>query len=94
MTSTSWTNQAYYGLKLKKDFSLLDTLLKKYRGVDLDDLQIDTMLKMMKHKATVAMNITTMMEKMDTANRLENMEALIRAVTPEALAEAKKIIGT
>jgi hypothetical protein len=52
------------------------------------------MLKMMKHKATVAMNITTMMEKMDTANRLENMEALIRAVTPEALAEAKKIIGT
>ena len=94
MTSTSWTNQAYYGLKLKKDFSLLDTLLKKYRGVDLDDLEIDTMLKMMKHKATVAMNITTMMEKMDTANRLENMEAIINAVTPEALAEAKKIIGT
>jgi len=94
LTSTSWTNQAYYGLKLKKDFSLLDTLLKKYRGVDLDDLEIDTMLKMMKHKATVAMNITTMMEKMDTANRLENMEAIINAVTPEALAEAKKIIGT
>jgi len=94
LTSTSWTNQAYYGLKLKKDFSLLDTLLKKYRGVDLDDLEIDTMLKMMKHKATVAMNITSMMEKMDTANRLENMEAIINAVTPEALAEAKKIIGT
>ena len=94
MTSTSWTNQSYYGLKLKKDFSLLDTLLKKYRDRDLDDLEIDTMLKMMKHKATVAMNITTMMEKMDTANRLENMEAIINAVTPEALAEAKKIIGT
>lgn len=94
MTSTSWTNQPYYGLKLKKDFTLLDTIIKKYKGRDLDDLEIDTMLKMMKHKATIAMNITTMMEKMDTAKRLENMEAIINAVTPEALAEARKVIGT
>ena len=94
MTSTSWTNQAYYGLKLKKDFTLCDTLTKKYRDRDLDDLEIDTMLKIMKHKATLAINVSKIMSEMDTANRLQNMEAIINAVTPEALLEAKKIIGT
>lgn len=94
MTSTSWTNPAYYGVKLKKDFTLLDTLLKKYRGVDLNDLQIDTMLKMMKHKATLAMDITKMLETTDTAKTIEEIQKIIQAVSPEALAEAQKAIAT
>ncbi len=94
MTSTSWTNLSYYGLKLKKDFTLCDTLTKKYRDRDLDDVEIDTMLKIMKHKTTVATILTKMMSEMDTTNRLEHMEAILNAVTPEALLEAKKIIGT
>ena len=94
MTSTSWTNLSYYGLKIKKDFTLLDTLLKKYKDVDLEDLEIDTMLKMMKHKATIATTITKMMDIMDTTKRIENIETLLQAVSPEALAEAQKAIAT
>ena len=94
MTSTSWTNQAYYGLKLKKDFTLLDTLTKKYRGRDLNDLEIDTMLKMMKHKATIAMNVNKILETSDTAKTIEEIQKIILAVSPEALAEAQKAIAT
>jgi len=94
MTSTSWTNLSYYGLKIKNDFTLCDTLIKKYKDTDLDDIEIDTMLKLMKHKTTVATILTKMMSEMDTTNRLEHMEAILNAVTPEALLEAKKIIGT
>ena len=94
MTSTSWTNLSYYGLKIKKDFTLLDTLLKKYRDVDLEDIEIDTMLKMMKHKTTIATTLTKMMDIMDTTKRIENIEKLIRAVSPEALAEAQKSLAT
>ena len=94
MTSTSWTNLSYYGLKIKKDFTLLDTLLKKYKDRDLEDIEIDTMLKMMKHKTTVATTLTKMMDIMDTTKRIENIETLLQAVSPEALAEAQKAIAT
>ena len=94
MTSTSWTNLSYYGLKIKKDFTLCDTLLKKYKDVDLEDIEIDTMLKMMKHKTTVATTLTKMMDIMDTTKRIENIETLLHAVSPEALAEAQKAIAT
>ncbi len=93
MTSSSWTNLSYYGLRLKRDFTHLDTLIKKSKKIEnLNDLDIDTMLKMMKHKATIAMDVTKMMELTDTIKRVENMEAILRAVRPEALAEAQKII--
>ncbi len=94
MTSTSWTNLSYYGLKIKKDFTLCDTLIKKYKDVDLEDIEIDTMLKLMKHKTTIATTLTKMMAEMDTTNRIENIERLIQAVSPEALAEAQKAIAT
>lgn len=95
MTSSSWTNLSYYGIKLKRDFTHLDTLIKKAKGVEnLDDIQIDTMLKMMKHKATIATTVTKMMDIMDTTKRIENIERLLQAVTPEALAEAQKAIAT
>ncbi len=94
MTSTSWTNLSYYGLKIKKDFTLCDTLIKKYKDTDLDDMQIDTMLKLMKHKTTVATILTKMMSEMDTTNRIENIERLIQSVSPEALAEARKALAT
>jgi len=94
MTSTSWTNLSYYGLKIKKDFTLCDTLLKKYKDRDLEDIEIDTMLKMMKHKTTVATALTKMMDIMDTTKRIENIERLLQAVSPEALAEAQKAIAT
>jgi len=94
LTSTSWTNLSFYGLKIKKDFTLLDTLLKKYRERDLEDIEIDTMLKMMKHKTTVATTLTKMMDIMDTTKRIENIERLLQAVSPEALAEAQKAIAT
>lgn len=93
MTSSSWTNLSYYGLRLKRDFTHLDTLIKKSKKIENpNDLDIDTMLKMMKHKATIAMDVTKMMELTDTIKRVENMEAILRAVRPEALAEAQKII--
>ncbi len=94
MTSTSWTNLSYYGLKIKKDFTLCDTLIKKYRDADLDDFQVETMLKLMKHKTAVATVLTKMMSEMDTTNRIENIERLIQAVSPEALAEARKALAT
>ncbi len=94
MTSTSWTNLSYYGLKIKKDFTLCDTILKKYKDVDLEDIEIDTMLKLMKHKTTVATTLTKMMDIMDTTKRIENIETLLHAVSPEALAEAQKAIAT
>ena len=94
MSTTSWTNLSYYGVKIKKDFTLCDTLIKKYRGCDLDDLEIDTMLKLMKHKTTIATTLTKIMAEMDTTNRIENIERLIQAVSPEALAEARKVIAT
>ena len=94
MSTTSWTNLSYYGVKIKKDFTLCDTLIKKYRGRDLEDIEIDTMLKMMKHKTTIATTLTKIMAEMDTTNRIENIERLIQAVSPEALAEARKVIAT
>ncbi len=95
MTSTSWTNLSYYGLKIKKDFTLCDTLIKKSKDVENpDDIQIDTLLKMMKHKTTIATTLTKMMAEMDTTNRIENIERLIQAVSPEALAEARKALAT
>ena len=94
MTSTSWTNLSFYGVKIKKDFTLCDTLIKKYRGRDLEVIEIDTMLKLMKHKTTIATTLTKMMDIMDTTKRIENIEKLILAVSPEALAEARKAIAT
>ena len=94
MSTTSWTNLSYYGVKIKKDFTLLDTLIKKYRDRDLEDIEIDTMLKMMKHKTTIATTATKMMDIMDTTKRIENIERLLQAVSPEALAEAQKAIAT
>jgi len=94
MSTSSWTNLSYYGVKIRKDFTLCDTLIKKYRERDLDDIEIDTMLKMMKHKTTIATTLTKMMDIMDTTKRIENIERLIQAVSPEALAEAQKSLAT
>jgi len=94
LTSTTWTNLGYFGIKLKRDFTHLDTLTKKAKGRDLDDIEIDTMLKMMKHKTTLATTITKMIDLMDTTKRIENIERLLLAVSPEALAEARKVIAT
>ena len=48
---------------------------------------------MMKHKTTVAMTVTRIVDLLDTTKRIENIERLIQAITPEALAEAQKIIA-
>lgn len=47
----------------------------------------------MKHKTTVAMTVTRIVDLLDTTKRIENIERLIQAITPEALAEAQKIIA-
>ncbi len=95
MTSTSWTNLSYFGVRIKRDFSHLDTLIKNSKNVENpNDLEIETMLKMMKHKTTIATTVTKMMDLMDTTKRIENIETLLHAVSPEALAEAQKAIAT
>ena len=48
---------------------------------------------MMKHKTTIAMTVTRIVDLLDTTKRIENIERLIQAITPEALAEAQKIIA-
>ena len=48
---------------------------------------------MMKHKTTVAMTVTRIVDLLDTTKRIENIEKLLEAITPEALAEAQKIIA-
>jgi len=48
---------------------------------------------MLKHKTTIAMTVTKIVDLLDTTKRIENIERLLEAVTPEALAEAQKIIA-
>ena len=47
----------------------------------------------MKHKTTIAMTVTRIVDLLDTTKRIETIERLIQAITPEALAEAQKIIA-
>ncbi len=47
----------------------------------------------MKHKTTVAMTVTRIVDLLDTTKRIENIERLLQAVSPEALAAAQKIIA-
>ena len=94
MTTVAWNNLSYYGKRLKSDFKQLDTLIKKAnKKENLDPIEIDTLLKMMKHKTTVAMTVTRILDLLDTTKRIENIEKLLEAITPEALAEAQRIIA-
>ena len=94
MTSTSWSNLSYYGKKLKRDFTHLNTLVNKaQQKEDLDEIEIDTLLKMMKHKTTIALTITKIIELLDTTQRLDDIEKIIEAISPEALLEAKLSVG-
>ena len=93
MTSVAWNSLAYYGRSLKRDFSHLDTLITQQIEKKSEDQDIDTLLKMMKHKTTVAITVTRIVDLLDTTKRIENIERLIQAITPEALAEAQKIIA-
>lgn len=90
VTSTGWSNLSYYGKKLKTDFTHLNTLVAKAKEKEsLDEIEIDTLLKMMKHKTTIALTITKIVDLMDTTKRLEDIEKIIEAISPEALLEAK-----
>ncbi len=93
MTTSSWNNLSYYGRRLKTDFKIIHTLIQKTAKQPLKDQQIDTLLKMMKHKTTIAMTVTKMVDLLDTTKRIENIEQLIQAVSPEALAEAKRVLA-
>ncbi len=44
---------------------------------------------MMKHKTTIAVTITKIVDLLDTTKRLEDIERIIEAISPEALLEAK-----
>ena len=59
----------------------------------MEPIEIDTLLKMMKHKTTIAMTVTKIVDLIDTTKRIEDIEKLLQAVTPEALAEAHKVIA-
>ena len=99
VTSTPWNNLGYYGRKLRADFSILDTYihlaLKKddgKSGIDLTkltEINVDNLLKMMRHKTIIAITINKLVESLDTTKRLEDIEKIIEAITPEALLEAK-----
>ena len=52
-------------------------------------MEIDTLLKMMKHKSTVALAINKLLDTIDTTKRIENIERLIESIPVELLAEAK-----
>ena len=47
----------------------------------------------MKHKTTIAYTVTKIIDLLDTTKRIENIERLLQAITPEALAEAQKRIA-
>ncbi len=48
---------------------------------------------MLKHKTTIAMTVTKIVDLMDTTKRIENIEKLLEAVSSEALIEAQQRIG-
>ena len=96
VTSTKWNNISYYGKKLKRDFTHIDKLIYKIdiaEGTVIDPQIIDTIIKMMRQKTNIASQITKMVNEIDTANRLENIEKILLAISPEALAEAKLKVG-
>ena len=78
---------------MRTDFKIIDTLIKKNVERPLGDEQVDTLLKMMKHKTTIAITVTRIVDLLDTTKRIENIERLLQAVTPEALAEAQRLIA-
>ena len=47
----------------------------------------------MKHKTTIAITVTRIVDLLDTTKRIENIEELIQAISPEALAEAKRVLA-
>lgn len=95
MTSTQWINLSYYGLKLKRDFTHLDSLIRKEKQKENPgDLEIDTILKMMKHKTTIAITIHRMIHEHETLNQIADIRKIITAVSPEALQEAYTKIDT
>jgi len=47
----------------------------------------------MKHKTTIAMTVTKIVDLLDTTKRIENIERLLEAVSPEALAEAQAVLA-
>ena len=99
VTSTAWNNLAYYGRKLKADFQIIDTYIQislqrddGKKGIDikkLEEANVDTLLKMMRHKTIIAITVNKLVETLDTTKRLEDIEKLIEAISPEALLEAK-----
>ncbi len=93
MTTSSWNNLSYYGKRVKTDFKILHKMIKTHADQPLDDQKIDTLLKMMKHKTTIAMTVTKIVDLMDTTKRIENIEKLLEAVSSEALIEAQQRIG-
>lgn len=103
MTSTAWNNLGYYGKKLKADFQILDTYihisLKRddgKKGIDvkkLTEVNVDNLLKLMRHKTIIAITINKLVETLDTTKRLEDIEKIIEAISPEALLEAKISVG-
>lgn len=92
MTSVAWNNLSYYGRRLKADFSQIDKMINKRleEPIAADDiLTIDTILKLMKHKAVIALTVNKLVDTIDTTKRIEDIEQLIKAIPVELLAEAK-----
>jgi len=106
MTSTSWDSLSYYGRKLKRNFSIIDAVIThvskeaavkndkgKLSHYNFTEEGLEMLLKMMARQEHMAHTVTKMMNQMDLTKRLEDIERIIEAISPEALQEAKISIG-
>lgn len=94
MTAKAWDNGTRYGKKLAAYFTKLDTLIQRqFKQAAAEGLTIeehDKLLRTLHRQTTIVYSIQKLREGIDTNKRIEDLEQLIKAATPEAIAAAQQ----
>ena len=89
---TKWTNLEYYGKKLKKHFTRLDTIITNYYPEGKPDISQDDIthyVSCVESMAKITKAIDGLNNSVDISKRLERIEDLIESIKPEQLVIAK-----
>ncbi len=91
-----WNDASYYGIRTKRYFKYLDTMLTKLfkeatkQNVEVNPALLEQILNITARQNNLTHTITKLVEVLDTNQRLMDMENLVHSIPAGTLAKAAR----
>ena len=99
MMGKIWSDGSYYGIRTKRYFNYLDTMLRRLfkeamaQGTSVSPEVLEQILRLTARQNHLVYTITKLNETMDLNQRLMDMEKLLQAIPPELLSKSSYVDG-